>query len=98
MVAAVVVVMIPVGVCVISHVPDVRKLFHCGRLLSIEPVQEVGVDRPAILVCSALVNLNCPTNLRLVSGHDVRKVRERLCVVVSGFTLYAYVNVYSATP
>lgn len=83
MVTAAVVVMISVGSGVIAFVPDVRKLIHGLGFSLIELFEEIGVNRPAIIFSSARVNVDSASNLLLVSGHDVRKVREGFCGVVA---------------
>ena len=83
MVTAVVVVMISVGSGVIAFVPDVRKLIHCLRFNLVELFEEIWVNRSAIIFSSARVNVDSASDLLLVSGHDVGKVREGLCGVIA---------------
>ena len=71
-VTAGVVVSVPAVVCTVSGVLDVRKLIHSLGLFGVEPVQKFRADRPAILLCSALGNLDCAAYLLFMRGHDVR--------------------------
>ena len=93
-VTAFVVVMISEVNCVIAFVPDVSELGHGLGLDDVELVQKIGVNRPAVLRCSARCDVDCASDLLFVSGHDVCEVGEGFGGVVSK----SDVNVNSATP
>ena len=99
MVAAVVVVLVASVGRSVALVPDVRKLGHRGGLPAVEEVEEVVVDRLAVVSGAACVDADRPSDLRLVCGHDVDQVSEALRVVVSAVqSLESDVDVDSASP
>ena len=83
MVSAVVVVLISAIICTVRRIPDVCKLCHIGGLFPVQLFDELGIDRSAISVHSALVDFQSICNQPFVARHDVCKVSQALwCVSV----------------
>ena len=83
MVSAVVVVLISAIICTIRRIPDVCKLCHVGGLFLVQLFDELGIDRSAISVHSALVDFQGICNQPFVARHKVGEVSQSLwCVSV----------------
>ena len=65
MVSAVVVVLISAIICTVRRIPDVCKLCHVGGLFLVQLFDELGIDRSAISVHSALVDFQVPYRFNL---------------------------------
>ena len=74
---------------VLGGVPDVREPCHGVGLLLVEDLQELGVNRFAVPVHSAVVQVQGFGNQAFVACHDVGQVAEGL----RGVALCANVNV-----
>lgn len=70
-------------VCTVAFVPDVFQLAHGGRLLAIQPVEEAVVDHLTIVSGASCVDPDGSANLLFVRRHDVHKVADGLCGVVT---------------
>ena len=93
MVSAVVVVLVSAVICTVRRIPDVCKLCHVGGLFSVQLFDELGIDRSAISVHSALVDFQGVRNQPFVARHKVGEVSQGLrCVSVC-----SNVNVYSGS-
>ena len=83
MVSAVVVVLISAIICTVRRIPDVCKLCHIGGLFPVQLFDELGIDRSAISVHSALVDFQGICNQPFVTRHKVGEVSQSLrCVSV----------------
>ena len=83
MVAAAVVVLASAVVLALAGVPNVCKAGHRGGLLAVDFAQEVGIDRAAVAVHAAAVQLEGLGQEAFVAGHDVCQVAESLgCVAL----------------
>ena len=66
-----------------GRVPNLRKFAHRCGLCRIQPSQEGGVDRFAVVVDAAFGNVDCSCEEVLVACHDVGEVSQALrCVSV----------------
>lgn len=90
-VAAVVVMLSPVVVRVVPFVPNVFEFLHRLRFLGVHHVEEVAVNRLAVVSGAPCVNPDRPSNLGFVRRHDVDQVLNFGAVESA---LAAYVNVY----
>ena len=93
MVSAVIVVLISAVICTVRRIPDVCELCHVGGLFPVQLFDELGIDRSAISVHSALVDFQSICNQPFVARHDVCKVSQALWCVSVGTD----VNVYSGS-
>ena len=93
MVSAVVVVLISAVICTVRRIPDVCELCHVGWLFPVQLFDELGIDRSAISVHSALVDFQSICNQPFVARHNVCKVSQALWCVSVGTD----VNVYSGS-
>ena len=91
MVSAVVVVLISAVICTVCRIPDVCELCHVGGLFSVQLFDELGIDRSAISVHSALVDFQGICNQLFMARHKVGEVSQGLRCVSVGTD----VNVYS---
>ena len=91
-VAAVVVMPVPAVAGSVALVPNVCKLAHGGRLLFIQPSEEVGVNCPAVAADSVTVQVQGAGQELFVARHDVGQVAQGL----RGVALSSDVNVNSA--
>ena len=71
MVSAVVVVLISAIICTVRRIPDVCKLCHIGGLFPVQLFDELGIDRSAISVHSALVDFQGICNQSFMARHKV---------------------------
>ena len=93
MVSAVVVVLISAVICTVRRIPDVCELCHVGGLFSVQLFDELGINRSAISIHSALVDFQGICNQPFVARHKVGEVSQGLrCVSVC-----SNVNVYSGS-
>ena len=89
--------LVPAVAGVVAFVPAIRKALHGLGLLAVDPGQEVGVDHLAVVSGAALIDLDRPSDLGLMCGHDVHQVPQGLGVVVSAVQAFeADMNVYPA--
>ena len=83
MVSAVVVVLISAVICTVRRIPDVCELCHVGGLFLVQLFDELGIDRSAISVHSALVDFQGICNQSFMARHKVGEVSQGLrCVSV----------------
>ena len=93
MVSAVVVVLISAVICTVCRIPDVCELCHVGWLFPVQLFDELGIDRSAISVHSALVDFQGICNQSFMARHKVGEISQGLrCVSVC-----SNVNVYSGS-
>ena len=93
MVSAVVVVLISAVICTVRRIPDVCELCHVGWLFLVQLFDELGIDRSAISVHSALVDFQGICNQSFMARHKVGEVSQGLRCVSVGTD----VNVYSGS-
>ena len=94
MVSAVVVVLISAVICTVRRIPDVCELCHVGGLFPVQLFDELGIDRSAISVHSALVDFQGVCNQPFMARHKVGEVSQGLrCVSVC-----SNVNVWEVNP
>lgn len=92
MIPAFVVMLMSAVACAVSFVPNVCQCLHGLWLFLVESLEEVPADRPAIASEAVLVKPHGGNQQAFVACHDVGKIPQGLCRVVS----FADVNVYSA--
>ena len=93
MVSAVIVVVGSAVICTVRRILDVCELCHVGWLFPVQLFDELGIDRSAISVHSALVDFQGICNQPFVARHKVGEVSQGLrCVSVC-----SNVNVYSGS-
>ena len=81
MVSAVVVVLISAVICTVRRMPDVCELCHVGWLFPVQLFDELGIDRSAISVHSALVGFQGICNQSFMARHKVGERFRRVCGV-----------------
>ena len=67
----------------VAFVPDICKLAHGGRFLSVQPFQEAVVDHLAVVSSASCIDADGSANLPLMRCHDVDQIPQGLCGVVA---------------
>ena len=97
MIPAVIVMGTSTEACSVSFVPAICELPHCPGLLAVDPFQEGRIHQSAIASGPSLVNLDRPSDLRLMRGHDIHQIAQRPGVVIPSVRAFqAHMQVDSA--